>query len=94
MEAKYASLRDRFAGFGSLIKAQSDKLRGSGITLDFEADFNALIRSEGVSVSLVNALVILVDYREKVVILQKFITERTINAGKFVITATQMLESM
>jgi hypothetical protein len=67
LEAKYASLRDRFAGFGSLIKAQSDKLRGSGITLDFEADLNALIRSEGVSVSLVNGLVNLVDFREKVV---------------------------
>lgn len=31
---------------------------------------------------------------EKVVILQKYITERTINAGKTVITATQMLQSM
>lgn len=67
MELKYNSLRDRFAGFGSLIQAQSAKLRGSGITLDFEADLNALIRSEGVSVSLVNGLVNLVDYREKVV---------------------------
>lgn len=28
---------------------------------------------------------------EKVVILQKYIAERTINAGKVVITATQML---
>ena len=28
---------------------------------------------------------------EKVVILQKYITERTIKQGKFVITATQML---
>jgi pyruvate kinase len=31
---------------------------------------------------------------EKVVILQKYITERAINAGRFVVTATQMLESM
>ena len=31
---------------------------------------------------------------EKVVILQKYITERAINAGKTVVTATQMLESM
>ena len=28
---------------------------------------------------------------EKVVILQKYITEKTLNAGKIVITATQML---
>lgn len=28
---------------------------------------------------------------EKVVVLQKYITDRTINQGKFVITATQML---
>lgn len=31
---------------------------------------------------------------EKVVILQKFIANKVINAGKFCITATQMLESM
>lgn len=31
---------------------------------------------------------------EKVVLLQKFIANKTINMGKFVITATQMLESM
>lgn len=31
---------------------------------------------------------------QKVVVLQKYITERAVNAGKFVITATQMLESM
>lgn len=31
---------------------------------------------------------------EKVVILQKYIANKTINAGKFCITATQMLESM
>lgn len=31
---------------------------------------------------------------EKVVILQKYIIEKAINAGRFVITATQMLESM
>ena len=28
------------------------------------------------------------------VVLQKYITDKTINQGKFVITATQMLESM
>lgn len=31
---------------------------------------------------------------QKVVILQKYIAEKAINAGRFVVTATQMLESM
>ncbi len=31
---------------------------------------------------------------QKVVILQKYIMEKTIKAGKYVITATQMIESM
>ena len=31
---------------------------------------------------------------EKVIVLQKYIIDKTINQGKFVITAAQMLESM
>lgn len=67
LELKYNSLRDRFAGFASLIKAQSEKLRGTGVTLDFEADLNALVRSEGINVSLVNGLVNVVDFKDRVV---------------------------
>jgi len=67
LEGKYTSLRDRLAGFGALIKAQSDKLRGSGITLDFEADLNALIRSENVNVSFANGVLNVIDYKDRVV---------------------------
>lgn len=67
LEAKYNSLRERFTGFGALIKSQSDKLRGTGVTLDFEADLNALIRSEGLNVSFVNGVVNLIDYKDRVV---------------------------
>jgi hypothetical protein len=67
LELKYNSLRDRFGGFSSLIKAQSEKLRGTGVTLDFEADLNALVRSEGINVSIVNGLVNVVDYKDRVV---------------------------
>lgn len=31
---------------------------------------------------------------QKVVVLQKYIMEKTLNAGKFVVTATQMIQSM
>lgn len=66
---KYNSLRERLVGFGSLLKAHTDKLRGSGsgITLDFEGDLNALIRSEGLNVSLANGVVNLIDFKDRVV---------------------------
>jgi len=69
LELKYNSLRDRFAGFGSLIKTHSDKLRasGTGVTLDFEGDLNALIRSEGINVSFVNGIANIIDYKDRVV---------------------------
>jgi len=61
-------LRDRFAGFGSLIKAQSDKLRGTGVTLDFEADLNALIRTEGINVSFgTGGIMNITDYKDRLV---------------------------
>lgn len=42
-------------------------MRGSGVTFDFEADLNSLIRSEGINVSLVNGLVNVIDYKDRVV---------------------------
>lgn len=51
-----------------MIKAQSDKLRGTGVTLDFEADLNALIRTEGINVSFGNGGVInITDYKDRLV---------------------------
>lgn len=67
LELKYSSLRERFSGFGALIKSHSEKLRGSGISLDFETELNALVRSEGVNVSIANGIVNLIDYKDRVV---------------------------
>jgi hypothetical protein len=36
LELKYNSLKERFGGFASLLKAHTDKLKGSGISLEFE----------------------------------------------------------
>lgn len=68
LELKYNSLRERFAGFGSLIKAQSDRLKGTGVTLDFEADLNALVRTEGINVSFgAGGIINVTDYKDRVV---------------------------
>jgi len=51
-----------------LIKAQSDKLRGTGVSLDFEADLNALIRTEGINVSFGNGGIMnITDYKDRLV---------------------------
>jgi len=68
LELKYNSLRERLAGFGSLLKAQSDRLKVTGVTLDFEADLNALIRTEGINVSFgTGGVVNITDYKDRVV---------------------------
>lgn len=51
-----------------MIKAQSDKLRGTGVTLDFEADLNALIRTEGINVSFgTGGIMNITDYKDRLV---------------------------
>ena len=49
------------------MKTHIDKLRGSGIKFDYENEFNTLIRGEGVSASIVNGVVNVIDYRDRVV---------------------------
>lgn len=67
LEGKYNDLRDRLAGFSSIMKTHMDKLRGSGIKFDYENELNTLIRSEGISSSIVNGVVNLVDFKDRVV---------------------------
>lgn len=67
LEAKYSSLKERFAGFAGLLKTNTDRLRGSGVTLDFESELNALVRTEGINVSFVNGIANIVDFKDRVV---------------------------
>lgn len=67
LEDKYNTLRDRFSGFSSILKTQSDKLRNQGIRFDFENELNSLIRSEGISASVINGVVNVVDFKDRVV---------------------------
>ena len=67
MEAKYNSLRERFTGFAGLLKTHTDKLRGSGVVLDFESELNALVRTEGINVSFINGVANIVDFKDRVV---------------------------
>ena len=67
LEEKYSTLRDRIAGFSSILQTQSDKLRSQGIRFDFENELNSLIRSEGISASIINGVVNVVDFKDRVV---------------------------
>ena len=67
LEGKYASLKERLGGFSSIMKTHIDKLKGSGIKFEFESEINTLIRSEGVGSSVVNGVVNIIDYQDRVV---------------------------
>ena len=49
------------------MKTHIDKLRGSGVKFDYENEFNTLMRGEGVNASIVNGVVNVIDYRDRVV---------------------------
>lgn len=67
IDEQYRNLKERFLGFSSILKGHVDKLRGSGISFDYENELNSLIRGEGVSVSIINGVVNVIDYRDRVV---------------------------
>jgi len=53
--------------FGSLFKTQVDKLKLTGVKFDNEVALDQLIRSENIQTSIVNGVVNVVEYREKVI---------------------------
>lgn len=67
LDEKYDSLKSRFSGFAALMKAHIDKLKTSGVKFEYESEFNNLIKSEGVTTSIINGVVNIVDYRDRVV---------------------------
>lgn len=67
IEEKYNNLRDRFAGFSGILKTHIDKLRGSGVRFEYENELDALLRGEGMSASVVNGVVNLVNFKDRVV---------------------------
>lgn len=67
LEEKYNNLRDRFSGFSSILKTHVDKLRGSGISFDYEGDLNALLKSESIGASTINGVVNVVSFKDRVV---------------------------
>eukprot|EP00178_Gracilaria_changii_P019300 TRINITY_DN5600_c0_g2_i1.p1 TRINITY_DN5600_c0_g2~~TRINITY_DN5600_c0_g2_i1.p1 ORF type:complete len:103 (-),score=12.53 TRINITY_DN5600_c0_g2_i1:113-394(-) len=49
------------------MKTHIDKIRGSGIKFDYENELNTLLRSEGISSSVVNGVVNVIDFKDRVV---------------------------
>lgn len=53
--------------FSGLISNQFEKLKAQGIRFEYEANLSALLRDESLDVSVVNGVLNLTDFREKVV---------------------------
>lgn len=49
------------------MKTHVDKLKSSGVKFDYENELNALMRNESVGSSIINGVVNIVDYRDRVV---------------------------
>jgi len=67
LDEKYNRLRGQMLSFGSLFKTQVDKLKSTGVKFDNESSLDQLLRGENIQTSVVNGVVNVVEYREKVV---------------------------
>lgn len=54
-------------GFSNILKTQIDNFRAQGIKFEHEGELTALMRSEGIGSSVVNGVVNVIDYRDRVV---------------------------
>lgn len=77
---RFEKLQSQLVAFASLSKAQFDRLRSSGVKMEFEGELSAILRaasgsyvsgisggSVGLEASIVNGVVHLTDYRDRVV---------------------------
>jgi chromosome segregation ATPase len=67
VEDKYNRLRTQLSSFAGLVNSQFEKLRAQGIRFEYESNLSALLRDESLEVSVVNGVLHLTDFREKVV---------------------------
>ena len=67
VEEKYNRLRSQITAFSGLVSSQFEKLRSQGIRFEYESNLSALLREESLDVSVVNGVLNLTEFREKVV---------------------------
>ena len=67
MQQKYENLEGRLSGFAGILKAHSEKLKSKGITFEYENDLNSLIRSEGITASIIGGVVSIGNLNERVI---------------------------
>lgn len=67
VEEKYNRLRSQITAFSGLVNSQFEKLRAQGIRFEYESNLSALLREESLDVSVVNGVLNLTEFREKVV---------------------------
>lgn len=67
VEDKYNRLRSQITAFSGLVNSQFEKLRAQGIRFEYESNLSALLREESLDVSVVNGVLNLTEFREKVV---------------------------
>lgn len=67
VEDKYNRLRSQLTAFSGLVSTQFEKLRSQGIRFEYEGNLNALLRDEKIETSVVNGVLNLTDFKERVV---------------------------
>lgn len=67
VEEKYNRLRSQLTAFSGLVNSQFEKLRSQGIRFEYESNLSSLLKEENLDVSVVNGVLNLTEFREKVV---------------------------
>lgn len=67
LDEKFNRLKSQVASFSGLIRGQFDKLKTTGVKFEHDSQLDLLLRGENIQTSIVNGVVNITEYREKVV---------------------------